>query len=86
MSIFTCNNCYYTFSSPAAVTSCPDCGKTIATRIWSNGSFHTSSPVPAIRPATEAEQLWYARVQAELAETDRSELPDTADRAARRAG
>lgn len=85
MSVYTCNNCNYTFQAPEAVDSCPDCGKSVATRCGGR----TCSPVPAIRPATEAELAWFRRVQAELAETDWWSGQDEraeALRSARRAG
>lgn len=67
MSYFTCNNCNYTFSMQTTPSACPDCGKTIAKRIVSNGSYTVESSVPAIRPATETEKIWFRRVQTELA-------------------
>ena len=67
MAFFTCNNCNYTFSMQVAPTSCPDCGKATAKRIVNNGSYAIESVVPAIRPASEAEMVWFRRVQAELA-------------------
>ncbi len=67
MAYFTCNNCNYTFSMETAPASCPDCGKVTAKRIVNNGSFSIESNVPAIRLASEAEMVWFRRVQAELA-------------------
>ena len=67
MKYFTCNNCNYTFAMKTAPESCPDCGKRVAKRVISNGSFALESTVPAIRPASEAEVIWFRRVQAELA-------------------
>lgn len=66
MAYFTCNHCNYTFSMPSAPESCPDCGKTTAKHIISNGSYAVESTVPAIRPANETEKIWFRRVQAEL--------------------
>ncbi len=67
MAYFTCNNCNYTFSMASAPDSCPDCGKTTAKRIVNNGTYSVESIVPAIRPASEAETMWFRRVQSELA-------------------
>lgn len=67
MAFFTCNNCNYTFSMPSAPEACPDCGKRIAKRVINNGSYTVESSVPAIRPASEAEMMWFRRVQVELA-------------------
>ena len=67
MAYFTCNNCNYTFLMKSALESCPDCGKTTARRVLHNGSFSVERTVPAIRPASDAETLWFRRVQAELA-------------------
>jgi len=66
MAYFTCNNCNYTFSMPTAPEACPDCGKITARRIVNNGSYAVESDVPAVRPANEAEKIWFRRVQAEL--------------------
>lgn len=67
MAYYTCNNCNYTFFMQTAPESCPDCGKTTAKRIVNNGSYSVESTVPAIRPASEAELVWFRHVQAELA-------------------
>ncbi len=67
MAYFTCNNCNYTFSMQVAPDACPDCGKKVAKRVVNNGSYSIESCVPAVRPATEAEKIWFRRVQAELA-------------------
>ena len=66
MAYFTCNNCNYTFSMHSAPESCPDCGKRVAKRITNNGSYAVESTVPAIRPASEAETIWFRRIQSEL--------------------
>ena len=66
MPYFTCNNCNFTFPMASAPNSCPDCGKSVAKRIVSNGTYSVESTVPAIRPATEAEKIWLRRVRAEL--------------------
>ncbi len=66
MAYFTCNNCNYTFSMQSAPNSCPDCGKTTAKRIINNGTYSVESTVPAIRPANDAEKMWFRRVQSEL--------------------
>ena len=68
MAYFTCNNCNYTFFMQEAPEACPDCGKVKAKRIINNGTFAIESTVPAIRPASDAETLWFRRVQAELAD------------------
>jgi len=67
MAYFTCNNCNYTFFMQEAPEACPDCGKVKAKRIINNGSYAVESTVPAIRPASDAELVWFRRVQAELA-------------------
>lgn len=66
MALFTCDNCNYTFSSHSKPDACPDCGKRVATRMVSNGSYTTKTTIPAIRPASDMESLWFRRVQAEL--------------------
>ena len=70
MSLYTCNHCNYTFSARSMPESCPDCGKTVATQVVSNGVYTSKTTVPAIRPATEMESIWFNRVQAELAQED----------------
>ena len=67
MALFTCENCNYTFSYRAKPDACPDCGKTVAARVVSNGTYTTKTTVPAIRPATDMESIWFKRVQEELA-------------------
>ncbi len=70
MALFTCDNCNYTFSSREKPDACPDCGKTVAAR-------RAGGAVPAIRPASESERLWFRRVQAEL-EQERREAQENA--------
>ena len=67
MALFTCNYCNYTFSARFAPESCPDCGKSVATNVVSNGVYTSKTKVPAIRPATDMESIWFRRVQEELA-------------------
>ena len=67
MAYFTCNNCNYTFFAKDAPEACPDCSKVTAKRIINNGTYAVESSVPAIRPASDAELVWFRRVQAELA-------------------
>ena len=67
MSLYTCNNCKYTFKSLALPTSCPDCGKSTAQSKVSNGIYTATDTIPAIRPANALEKVFYQRVQTELA-------------------
>ena len=67
MAYFTCDNCNFTFLAQDTPETCPDCGKSKAKRIINNGSYSAESIVPAIRPASDAELVWFRRVQAELA-------------------
>lgn len=67
MAYFTCNNCNYTFFMQEAPKACPDCGKVVVKRTVNNGSCAVESTVPAIRPASDAELVWFQHVQAELA-------------------
>ena len=70
MSLYTCDHCNYTFSARFMPESCPDCGKSVTTQVVSNGIYTSKNTVPAIRPATETESIWFNRVQAELAQED----------------
>lgn len=66
MAYYTCNNCNYTFFLKDRPEACPDCGKRTAKRITNNGSYAVESTVPAIRAASDAELVWFRRVQAEI--------------------
>lgn len=64
--ICTCDNCHYTFDSPALPSRCPDCGK--ETRSHKAGMRIVT--VPCVRRATEDEIAWYEKIQQEFADEE----------------
>ena len=62
MSLFTCDNCHYTFEADFIPTSCPDCGKDT----YNHKVGQRIVSLACIRPATEGELAQYEKVQQEI--------------------